>query len=123
MTKIKPPITNYLVVFSLLLCGVSISSRGDEPPRSNEPIEEVVIQGKRFEIDSTVAFERLTEANDKRARLYKQGKYREALPYFLVGASTGFKMSQARAGTIYLRGLGGVGKDITKGLGWLGVGE
>ena len=88
---------------------------------SRDNVEEVVVTGETFEIDTTVAFERLTESNGKGAKLYKQGKYKEALPYLLVGAKTGFKMSQARVGAIYLGGLGGVQKDFRKGVGWLGV--
>lgn len=84
-------------------------------------VEEVTVIGEQFEIDTAVAFERLTESNGRGAKLYKQGKYKEALPYLLVGAKTGFKMSQARVGAIYLGGLGGVQKDFRKGIGWLGV--
>lgn len=84
-------------------------------------VEEVLVLGERFEIDTTIAFDRLTESNSRGAKLYKQGKYHEALPYLLVGARTGFKMSQARVGAIYLGGMGGVPQDIRKGIGWLGV--
>lgn len=84
-------------------------------------VEEVLVFGERFEIDTTIAFDRLTESNSRGAKLYKQGKYKEALPYLLVGAKTGFKMSQARVGAIYLGGLGEVEKDVRKGIGWLGV--
>lgn len=93
----------------------------DEKRSTEGHIEELIVTGERFEIDTSLAFERLTVANDKGARLYKNGKYREALPYLLVGARTGFKMSQARVGTIYLKGLGNVPKNVEKGLGWLGV--
>lgn len=88
---------------------------------STDDVEEVLVLGERFEIDTAFAFDRLTESNGRGAKLYKQGKYKEALPYLLAGAKTGFKMSQARVGAIYLGGLGGVEKDFRKGIGWLGV--
>lgn len=111
----------YLVVLLSAWCFLATTVVGQEVERSTGPVEEVVVQGQRFVIDSTVAFERLTEANGRGARLYKQGKYAEALPFLLVGARVGFKMSQARVGAIYLHGLGSVEKDVTKGIGWMGV--
>ena len=106
---------------SIICCCPASTAFGEDRERSTEPVEEVVVHGQRFEIDSTVAFKRLTEANGRGARLYKQGKYAEALPYLLVGARVGFKMSQARVGTIYLHGLGSVKKDVAKGIGWMGA--
>lgn len=106
----------------VLLCSQIAFAQSETRPSSEEDdVEEVLVLGERFEIDTTIAFDRLTESNSRGAKLYKQGKYKEALPYLLVGAKTGFKMSQARAGAIYLGGLGGVQKDVRKGIGWLGV--
>ena len=108
----------WIVFFALSISADSDSSR--EPTNENT-VEEILVVGERFEIDTSIAFDRLTESNSKGARLYKQGKYKEALPYLLVGAKTGFKMSQARLGAIYLGGLGSVPKDLHQGIGWLGV--
>ena len=105
----------------LLYYPIAIAQNEERPASKKDNVEEVLVLGERFEIDTTVAFDRLTESNDRGARLYKQGKYKEALPYLLVGAQTGFKMSQARVGAIYLGGLGDVKKDMRKGIGWLGV--
>ena len=84
-------------------------------------MEEVIVQGEKFSIETYDGFINLTQANLKGARLYKERKYREAIPYLLTGARLGFKMSQARLGTIYLYGLGEVKRDLTQGFGWLGV--
>ena len=105
----------------LLLTGIVNAETDEDKVRTDSDVEEVIVIGERFEIDTTFAFDRLTESNSRGASLYKQGKYKEALPYLLVGAKTGFKMSQARVGAIYLGGLGGVAKDYRRGIGWLGV--
>ncbi|MCY4096459.1 MAG: hypothetical protein OXG05_15220 [Gammaproteobacteria bacterium] len=101
-----------------LLIGTSSSAREANDQRH---MEEIVVKGERIVIDTRIAFERLTDSNAKGARLYKHRKYKEALPYLLHGAQVGFKMSQARLGTIYLYGLGGVERNVEKGIGWLGV--
>lgn len=105
----------------MLMCFNAYSDNETSSTPNTDDVEEVLVLGERFEIDTTIAFDRLTESNGKAAKLYKQGKYKEALPYLLVGAKSGFKMSQARVGAIYLGGLGGVQKDFRKGIGWLGV--
>ena len=113
------------IVFALviLLAGfVSYAGESDSIQSTTDArVEEIVVKGERFKIDTNIAFENLTRSNGEGAKLYKQGRYREALPYLLVGAKTGFKMSQARVGAIYLQGLGDVPKDVRQGLGWLGV--
>lgn len=109
------------ILLALLNYPIAVAQSEKRPASKKDNVEEVLVLGERFEIDTTIAFDRLTESNSRGARLYKQGKYKEALPYLLVGAKTGFKMSQARAGAIYLGGLGGVQKDVRKGIGWLGV--
>ena len=109
------------IILTFLNYPIAVAQSEERPASKNDNVEEVLVLGERFEIDTTIAFDRLTESNDRGARLYKQGKYKEALPYLLVGAQTGFKMSQARVGAIYLDGLGDVKKDLRKGIGWLGV--
>ena len=113
----------FVIVFvTLLLVYVSYASDSESVQlAAQEDVEEIVVKGERFKIDTEIAFQNLTRSNGEGAKLYKQGKYREALPYLLVGAKTGFKMSQARVGAIYLQGLGDVPKDVRRGLGWLGV--
>ena len=118
MTKYICRVFAFLALVSFVIAGAQSETR---PTSVDENVEEVLVLGERFEIDTTIAFDRLTESNSRGAKLYKQGKYKEALPYLLAGAKTGFKMSQARAGAIYLGGLGGVKKDLRKGIGWLGV--
>ena len=117
--------TNARIVFALVMLFVGFVSYAGESEQfqsaTNEDVEEVVVKGERFKIDTEIAFQNLTRSNGEGAKLYKQGRYREALPYLLVGAKTGFKMSQARVGAIYLQGLGEVPKDVRQGLGWLGV--
>ena len=110
-----------LICFALLNFQIVVAQSEMKPASENGDVEEVLVLGERFEINTTIAFDRLTESNSRGAKLYKQGKYKEALPYLLVGAKTGFKMSQARAGAIYLGGLGDVEKDMRKGIGWPGV--
>lgn len=53
--------------------------------------------------------------------LYKQRRYKEAIPYLEAGAKMGYKMSQARLAAIYLLGLGGVEIRNEEGIAWLGV--
>ncbi len=84
-------------------------------------MEEVIVEGEKYTIETYDGFVNLNEANRKGARLYKEGRYREAIPYLLTGARVGFKMSQARLGAIYLYGLGEVDKNLEQGFGWLGV--
>lgn len=120
--KLVPKFVVCSICCAVLMNNPLVDAKDERTPKSNEDkVEEVLILGERFEIDTTVAFARLTESNSRGAKLYKQGKYKEALPYLLAGAKTGFKMSQARVGAIYLGGLGGVKKDLRKGIGWLGV--
>lgn len=110
-----------LLVGSAMLCLVVGTSSSAREANDERHMEEIIVKGERIVIDTRIAFERLTESNAKGARLYKHKKYKEALPYLLHGAQVGFKMSQARLGTIYLYGLGGVERDVEKGIGWLGV--
>ena len=113
----------FMIAFAISLVGFVTYAAESESIQSatDENIEEIVVTGERFKVDTEIAFQNLTRSNGEGAKLYKQGRYREALPYLLVGAKTGFKMSQARVGAIYLKGLGDVPKDVRKGLGWLGV--
>ncbi len=61
------------------------------------------------------------DAVNRGSDLYRQKRYKEALPYLLVAARRGFKWAQASVGDIYLHGRGGVPADLEAGIGWLGV--
>ncbi len=59
-------------------------------------MEEVVVDVEKYTIETYDGSVNLNEGNRKGARLYKEGRYGEAIPYLLTGARVGFKMSQAR---------------------------
>ena len=61
------------------------------------------------------------DAANRGTDLYRQKRYKEALPYLLVAARRGFKWAQASVGDIYLHGRGEVPADLEAGIGWLGV--
>lgn len=61
------------------------------------------------------------EAASRGAELYRQKRYKEALPFLVIAAKRGFKWAQASAADIYLHGRGGVPVDLEAGIGWLGV--
>lgn len=107
-----------LFVLALFYPGLNLLGDSQE---SNLKMEEIVVEGEKFSIETYDGFVNLTESNRKGARLYKEKRYREAIPYLLTGARAGFKMSQARLGAIYLYGLGNVERNLEQGFGWLGV--
>ena len=74
------------ILFAFLNYPIAVAKSEKKPVSMTDNVEEVLVFGVRFEIDTTIAFDRLMESNDRGARLYKQGKYKEALPYLLVGA-------------------------------------
>ncbi len=61
------------------------------------------------------------DAFSQGAHLYKQKRYKEALPFLVAAAKRGFKWAQASAADIYLHGRGGVPVDLEAGIGWLGT--
>lgn len=61
------------------------------------------------------------DAANRGSQLYREKRYKEALPYLVAAAKRGFKWAQASAADIYLHGLGGVPVDLETGIGWLGV--
>lgn len=83
--------------------------------------EELIVQGERETIKSARAILRGYDARNMGAYYYKLRMYAKAYPYLLEAAQEGFKMSQARLGYIYQKGLGGVDRDWRKAVGWLGV--
>lgn len=61
------------------------------------------------------------EAYSRGAELYKEKRFKEALPFLVAAAKRGFKWAQASTADIYLHGRGGVPVDLEAGIGWLGV--
>ena len=96
----------------------------DMPQDSVGYVEEVVVTAERLEkgaMPTQVVIVQTYNALQRGKRLYNLRRYKEALPYLLVGAKRGFKWGQAMAADIYLHGRGGVQRDIEAGMGWLGV--
>ena len=92
--------------------------------RANDVIEEVIVTAPEVARDKVQSLETIYEIYQARqtgAILYKQQKYREALPHLLQAAKRGFKFAQARVGFIYQQGLDEVPQDPEAAVGWLGV--
>jgi hypothetical protein len=88
----------------------------------NDPIEEITVEGQRLKPEfDLVTMGRIRDDNGNGARLYRQGKYKEAFPLLLSAAQNGFKLAQARLSFIYQLGLGEVPRDAEAAIGWLGV--
>ena len=94
-------------------------AEGDKPDYVIE--EELIVSGQRERLTSPTQILRGYDARDMGAYYYKLRLYEKAYPYLLEAAQQGFKMSQARLGFIYQQGLGGVERDWTKAVGWMGV--
>lgn len=108
-------------LFYILIVAFSALNFASESEVGELKMEEIIVEGEVYTIETYDGFVNLTESNRKGARLYKEKRYREAIPYLLTGARAGFKMSQARLGAIYLYGLGSVDRNLEQGFGWLGV--
>ena len=83
--------------------------------------EELIVQGTRDTIKSASQILRGYDARNMGGYYYKLRMYEKAYPYLVEAAQEGFKMSQARLGYIYQKGLGGVDRDWVRAVGWLGV--
>lgn len=110
------------IVFIALTSRAQFGDGGVVVPQTNV-IEDMTIIGESYELEvqNESDLANIIRANGKGAQLYKHKKYKEAIPYLLVGAKMGFKMSQARLGDIYLNGRGEVPVDTMKGIGWHAV--
>lgn len=102
----------------------------DEPtrtvaaPRGDEHIEEIIVTAPPvdpFQVQSLETISRIYNSLERGGRLYKQHRFKEALPFLLAGARRGFKYAQARVGFIYQQGLDGVPRNPQAAVGWLGV--
>lgn len=83
--------------------------------------EELIVQGARNRLKSARQILRGYDSRSMGGYYYKLRMYEKAYPYLLESAQEGFKMSQARLGYIYQKGLGGVERDWVKAVGWLSV--
>lgn len=102
----------------------------DEPtrtvaaPQGEEHIEEIIVTAPPvdpFQVQSLETINQIYNSLERGGRLYKQHRFKEALPFLLAGARRGFKYAQARVGFIYQQGLDGVPQDPQAAVGWLGV--
>ena len=73
------------------------------------------------QIPSGAFISQVYEAASRGAELYREKRYKEALPFLVIAAKRGFKWAQASAADIYLHGRGGAEVDLEAGIGWLGV--
>ena len=73
------------------------------------------------QIPSGAFISQVYEAASRGAELYREKRYKEALPFLVIAAKRGFKWAQASAADIYLHGRGGAAVDLEAGIGWLGV--
>ena len=76
---------------------------------------------ERGQMPSGAFISEVYEAANRGSQLYREKRYKEALPFLVVAAKRGFKWAQASAADIYLHGRGGVPADLEAGIGWLGV--
>lgn len=134
MTLLQPsPTFTRRVTFNaaaiLLICCAGGAIYAQQPAsveptsRSNEPMEEVVVEGERLDPNSLAL--RLMEViyyhKERAAHNFKVGLYEKSFPDLLRLAKLGFKDEQARVSYIYQYGLGDVPKSNEKALAWLGV--
>jgi hypothetical protein len=92
----------------------------DTPAYDLSDMDDILVEGEKTEIDP-VMMGRIRYDHGRGARLYRAGKYEEALPYLLVAAKRGFKLSQARVSYIYHQGFGDIPRDAEAAIGWLGA--
>ena len=85
-------------------------------------VEEVVVTETRIDADipTVELIEATYQARRDGGRLYRRGRYEEALPLLLVAARKGFKWEQARVSFLYQQGYG-TEQDVEAAVGWLGV--
>ena len=102
-----------------------VGSYGD----GDDYVEEMVVTApvvrapapERGQIPSGAFISEVYEAANRGSQLYREKRYKAALPFLVVAAKRGFKWAQASTADIYLHGRGGVPADLETGIGWLGV--
>lgn len=102
----------------------STESKSPAQRDNSEYVEEVVVIGEQqtpYFVMDPVTIQRIRDDHGKGSRLYRQKRYEEAYPYLINAARSGFKLSQARVGFMYHKGLGGINRDGVAAIGWIGV--
>ena len=87
-----------------------------------QAVEEVVVTETPIEekIPTVELMAATYKAREEGGRLYRRGRYEEALPLLLVAAKKGFKWEQARVSFLYQQGYG-TEQDVEAAVAWLGV--
>ena len=110
----------------LLLLSTAWAAHGAQEPAqaaaSERQVEEVVVTETpiKANIPTVELIQATYEARYKGGRLYRLGRYEEALPLLLVAAKKGFKWDQARVSFLYQQGYG-TEQDVEAAVAWLGV--
>ena len=93
----------------------AVASERQEP-------EEVVVTETRLETNLPTAdlVQATYQARHDGGRLYRLGRYEEALPLLLAAAKQGFKWEQARVSFLYQQGYG-TEQDVDAAVAWLGL--
>ena len=97
------------------------SAAADVAAKESDADEVMVVTGEATPGETPVLMNEVYNANGKGGWLYRNGQYKEAFPYLLTAAESGFKLAQARVSFIYQRGLGEVPRDADAAIGWLGA--
>ena len=103
--------------------------RGGDQYADGDYVEELVVTAPLVDVPAPEFGEmpsgefiaQVYNAANRGSALYREKRYKEALPYLVTAAKRGFKWAQASAADIYLHGRGGVPVDLEAGIGWLGV--
>ena len=100
---------------------------GDDAPAQaaaaeSRQVEEVVVTETppKVNIPTAEIIKATYKARRDGGRLYRRGRYEEALPLLLVAAKKGFKWEQARVSFLYQQGYG-TEQDVEAAVAWLGV--
>ncbi len=101
--------------------GISEETIAPRTDREYQIEEELIVRGEQDRLKGPRQILRGYDARNMGGYYYKLRLYEKAYPYLVEAAQEGFKMSQARLGYIYQKGLGGVERDWVKAVGWLGV--
>lgn len=84
-------------------------------------MEELVTSEVRQDILNAFTINEFHRVNNLASFFYRTKQFEKAFPYLLASAKRGFKVAQYRLGVIYVNGLGSIKRDVTLGIGWIGV--
>ena len=109
------------IAVAVLIAGGSVLITGSAAAAGPD-VEEVVVTETRIDADipTVELIEATYQARRDGGRLYRRGRYEEALPLLLVAARKGFKWEQARVSFLYQQGYG-TEQDVEAAVAWLGV--